>query len=335
MANKFSKKQEIEITTRYTNGEKSTDLAKIFDCCYATILNIVNRNGGKSKTNSEAHSKYTCNDNYFAEINSEDKAYFLGLLYADGCVHNTQPRFLISLQEEDKYILELFKEKIEYNGYLYLRPSEIHKNQYSLEITSSIIKNDLINLGCMPKKSLILTFPTTLQVPELYLNHFIRGVFDGDGSVGLIDRIINGAEYKEQYINFIGSNEFIIGLIEKLNFLDHINKSSTNNGNNIQIFIKNKKDFISMYNYLYKDATIYLNRKYNKFQEALNFLNSKPYFYSGEKISQYSKEGELIKIWNNLNEICDSDLKVRRDSILKCIKEKVKTTSNFIWKLHK
>lgn len=334
MKNKFTKEQEKEITLRYINGEKSTDLSKEFNCAYATILNIVKRNGEKAKSNTEAHTIYHCNNDYFSVIDTEDKAYFLGLLYADGCVHDIQPRFLISLQEEDKYILELFKEKIEYTGYLYLRPSEIYKNQYSLEITSNQLKDNLINLGCVSKKSLILKFPNELQVPKELLHHFIRGVFDGDGSVGITDRLIKGKEYKEQFIQFVGSNDFIDGLSEQLNFLITFNVSPINSGNNKQIAIKSKSDFIKMYEFLYKDATIYLYRKYNKFQEIIEYLNNKPYFYSGESIAQYSKENELIKIWNNLDEICNSDLKVRRDSILKCIRKVVKTTGGFIWKLH-
>jgi hypothetical protein len=335
MKNKFTKEQEKEIILRYINGEKSTDLAKEFKCTYSTILNVIKRNGEKSKSKSEAHVIHHCNENYFTIIDSEDKAYFLGLLYADGCIHNTQPRFLISLQEEDKHILELFKEKIEYTGYLYLRSSEIRKNQYSLEITSEKLKEDLINLGCVSKKSLILQFPNEMQVPIELIHHFIRGVFDGDGSVGVTTRLIKGKEYKEQFIQFIGSNNFIDGLCKQLDFLNRFTISSVNNGNNKQIAIKSKLDFIQMYEFLYKDATIYLHRKYNKFQDILKYLNDKPYYYSGEQIAQYSKENELIKIWNNLDEICNSDLKVRRDSILKCIKGITKTTGNFIWKLYK
>ena len=55
MKNKFTKEQEKEITLRYINGEKSTDLSKEFNCAYATILNIVKRNGENTKSNSEAH----------------------------------------------------------------------------------------------------------------------------------------------------------------------------------------------------------------------------------------------------------------------------------------
>lgn len=335
MKSKFTKEQEKEITFRYVNGEKSTNLAKEFKCHYVTILNIVKRNNEKVKNNSEAHSIYSVNQNYFEKIDTEPKAYFLGLMYADGCIHSTNPRMLISLQEEDKYILELFKEELEFNGYLYFKPCENTKNQFTLEITSQKLKDNLINLGCIPKKSLILKFPNNFQVPNELLHHFIRGYFDGDGSVGITDRLINGKEYKEQFIQFIGSNNFIDGLSKELDFLTKFNTSSTNNENNKQIAIKSKLDFIRMYEFLYKDATIYLHRKYNKFQDILKYLNDKPYFYSGESIAQYSKENELIKVWNNLDEICNSDLKVRRDSILKCIKGKVKITGGFIWKLHK
>ena len=196
------------------------------------------------------------------------------------------------------------------------------------------MKDDLITLGCVSKKSLILQFPNEVQVPKELLHHFIRGVFDGDGSVGITDRVINDKEYKEQFIQFIGSNNFIDGLCKQLSFLSTFNISSVNNGNNKQIAIKSKLDFIKMYEFLYKDTTIYLHRKYNKFQEIIEYLNNKPYYYSGEQIAQYSKENELIKVWNNLDEICNSDLKIRRDSILKCIKEKIKTTGGFIWKLY-
>lgn len=335
MKNKFTKEQEKEITLRYISGEKSTDLSKEFNCAYATILNIVKRNGENTKSYSEAHRIHHCNDNYFSIIDTEEKAYFLGFLYADGCVHSTQPRFLISLQEEDKYILDKFKSELSYTGELYLRMSNSVKNQYALEITSKQLKDDLINLGCVSKKSLILQFPDELQIPKELLHHFIRGVFDGDGGVGITNRLINNKEYKEQFITFIGSNDFIEGLYRKLSFLNTINVSFINKGNNKQLSIKSKLDFIKMYEFLYKDATIYLHRKYNKFQDILKYLNNKPYHYSGEQIAQYSKENELIKIWNNLDEICNSNLKVRRDSILKCIKNKIKTTGGFIWKLYK
>lgn len=296
MAKKFTKEQEQEITLRYKNGEKSTSLAKEFNCAYATVLNIVKRNNEQTKSKSEGRRVYNCNDNYFSLINSEDKAYFLGLLYADGCVHNNQDKFLISLQEEDKYILDLFKTKIEYEGYLYLKPYENTKDQYSLEITSKKLKNDLMNLGCVPKKSLILQFPSENQIPDELIHHFIRGYFDGDGSVGLSSRTINTREYKEQFVQFIGSNDFIKGLSDKLSFLITNNIYSVNNEKNGQLTIKSKSDFTKIYDFMYKDATIYLSRKYDKFKDILDYLESKPYFYGGEKIKQLSKTGEFIKL---------------------------------------
>ena len=81
MKNKFTKEQEKEITLRYINGEKSTDLSKEFNCAYVTILNIVKRNGENTKSNSEAHQINHCTDNYFSIIDTEEKAYFLGFFF--------------------------------------------------------------------------------------------------------------------------------------------------------------------------------------------------------------------------------------------------------------
>ncbi len=337
MSKKFTKEQEEGITERYLLGEKSSNLAKEWNCHYSTILNIVKRNNGKTKTKSESHVLYSKDENYFNCINSEEKAYFLGLLYADGCIHNTKPRFLISLHEDDKYILDKFAENIKYNGQLYKRISKKENNsdQYCLSITSEKIKMDLIKLGCIPKKSLIVQSPTETQVPDKYINHFIRGYFDGDGSVGYTKRIINENSYKEQFAQIVGSCSFIDELILKLDFLEKINVSLVNNGNNKNIQIKNKKDFIEIYNYLYKDATIFLTRKLEKFKEILSFLENKKFIYKNEAIDQFDKELNLIKTWKDLDTLCDSLPLVRRDCVLKCIRGNAKSTSGFIWKLHK
>ena len=335
MVKKFTQEQEALITKLYIEGEKSTILAKKYKCHYVTILNVVKRNGGKIKNYSESHRKIYCNDNYFNKIDTQNKAYFLGLLYADGCVHSTQPRFLISLQEEDSYILENFKEDLQYNGKLYYRPSKNikHKNQVCLEVTSIILKNNLIKLGCIPSKSLSLTFPTEDQVPHHLLNHFIRGYFDGDGSVGKSIRNINNRKYTENFVQFVGSCSFIEGLSNKLNFLKSFNISLINSGKNKNLSIKSKFDIISMYEYLYKDKCCFLTRKYQIFKRVTIHLKNKPYFYSNNAISQYNIKKEFIKNWENLDNLIENIPKLRRDCVLKCIKGELKTTGGFVFKI--
>lgn len=131
--------------------------------------------------------KYKLNENYFEKIDSKDKAYFLGLLFADGCnaISRTQKHcsIIISLQEQDKEILQKFMNIVSPNKPLQLINNINGQKQYRFVINSKKWSNDLIKLGCVPNKSLVLQFPTEKQVPKELQSHFIRGYFDGDGCV--------------------------------------------------------------------------------------------------------------------------------------------------------
>ena len=82
-----------------------------------------------------------------------------------------------------------------------------------LSQTSQKTVNDLKRLGCIENKSLVLTFPTYDQVPEELIYHFIRGYFDGDGSVS-----INSKNYKYAHISIVGTENFIKKLSEYFNY---------------------------------------------------------------------------------------------------------------------
>ena len=317
---------EKEITNRYLSGEKSTDLALEYSCVYSTILNIVKRQGGKSKSYSESHKKYTVDDMFFDEINNEETSYFLGLLYSDGCVHSTFPRFSLSLQIDDFDILETFKEKLKYTGDLYTRKykNKNNKIQKVLSITSERLKTDLIKHGCTSKKSLILKFP---EIDTNLMKHFIRGVFDGDGT-------INYGEKKDCSFDIVGSVDFVDGLYDYLknnHIIDRVYTYYINGSKNKVLSIRCKKELYNMYKYLYKDSTIFLERKKKNYDNIINILNDKKNIYSDEKIEQYDKNNIHIKTWNNISDI-EIFYNIKRDKILKCIRGVIKTSNGYIWK---
>lgn len=129
------------------------------------------------------------NENYFDIIDTPQKAYFLGLLYADGCIsHTTRTSgsicyiMAIALQEDDKYVLEKFRIEMERpNNLLFIRGNDHRKAKFCFTVSGEKIHHDLEKHGCVERKSLILQFPTT--VPEELMSHFIRGYFDGDGCI--------------------------------------------------------------------------------------------------------------------------------------------------------
>ncbi|MCA9381733.1 LAGLIDADG family homing endonuclease [Candidatus Dojkabacteria bacterium] len=216
--------------------------------------------------------KYFIDDDLFSKIDTEFKAYLLGLLYADGSVDVKKNGFSISLQELDKDILLKIKDGLNTKYPIHYHDSRYSKNhkfttKVSLCPTNAKVVQDLIKLGCVPNKSDILKFPTSNQVPCELIHHFIRGYFDGDGTVYITNT---------GYIHFgiISTLEFCTDLLSYLP-CDKVKISKENRSNkNVWYFtVAKRKDVKSIYDYLYKDATIYLQRKYDKFK---NFYLEKP-----------------------------------------------------------
>lgn len=128
--------------------------------------------------------KSNVQDNLFHSIDSEDKAYWLGFLYADGCLSDNT-RISIMLKIEDANHLEKFKNFLCWNGQVKIKP-QFHRCE--LTFRSKEMFTDLVSKGCFPNKSLKLCFPTNDIVPNNFLRDFIRGYVDGDGSLGVLRR---------------------------------------------------------------------------------------------------------------------------------------------------
>lgn len=219
--------------------------------------------------------QYTQDNSLFEKIDNEQKAYWLGFLYADGCVYKCKDKNSISitieLHPKDKYILDIFIKHLKSD-----RKVMVNSRGYvRLEIHSYKMGTDLIRLGCVPRKSTILKFPTKDIVPEKLLNHFIRGYLDGDGCISFCKRkrkdkkcICNICEIK-----FIGTYDMLFGIKQyfksEKNVL--INKHSPKS---CQISFTGKK-YRNFVDSLYKDATVYLKRKKDTWDRYVAYLDSK------------------------------------------------------------
>lgn len=120
------------------------------------------------------------NDNYFSEEN-HNMAYLLGFLASDGTIRKNDNSVKIGLSSVDRDFLLTIKKEIGYQGEL---TDYITSNGFSiseLRFTSKQIKADLAKYNIVPNKTFIYTFPKNLK--REYWIDFIRGYFDGDGSV--------------------------------------------------------------------------------------------------------------------------------------------------------
>lgn len=203
------------------------------------------------------NKKYICNENFFENIDTEEKAYWLGFMYADGCIQRTKECYSvkIDLTKNDKEHIEKFKKSLCSNHIIY-----DYDNYSRLIIISKKMYYDLISKGCVPNKSLILKFPTKEQVPRNLLRHFIRGYFDGDGTINIINRY----KTKQARFQLLGTYDFLKGICDFLyQYVKVININKTRNIYVIQIS-GNKKSKI-IFDLLYTNSTVYLNRKHNKY----------------------------------------------------------------------
>ena len=200
--------------------------------------------------------------NMFKKIDSEQKAYWLGFLEADGCVHSGigDYRIELGLAEKDFHHLEKYRDFIGKNNKISYRNET---NSYRFNFRDKTVHTDLINLGCVPRKSLILCFPTKEQVSDDFLFHFLRGYFDGDGSFW----------YKNSFgLGILSSKNFLEGLKQRYDNFSNLNiyPANYNKPDKAQrIQTSNKQKVNQFLKDIYSNANIYLDRKYQKY---LNYI---------------------------------------------------------------
>jgi len=212
-------------------------------------------------TPSIRSSKLTKNFNFFEIIDSETKAYLLGFLYADGNIAKNSNRISLGVQEQDSYILNALLEHVGGKITKYTYDKENWKDMYYWTLSNNILKRDLIKLGCFPNKSHDgVNFP---EIPDEMVRHFIRGFFDGDGSVGIpyknstaiVIRLFNTDKtFLERIEEFIGKGTWNIT----------IKPMSTIPLYTLRYGVTYTSKIKELF---YNDSTIYLTRKKQKFDD--------------------------------------------------------------------
>ena len=247
------------------------DIGKMFNCSRVHIYNLCKKYNVRVKSKSEARGDayslgkklryHPVNKNFFEKWSNE-MAYVLGFICADGCIGHRLDVLTISQKEIE--ILEKIKRilKAEQNIVHYK-----HQDIYHLPIGSAKIVKDLLKLGITPHKSLTLKLP---NMPLEYTGHFIRGYFDGDGSI-----CKSGNCWRVSFTT--GSDDFIKAIKENLEKMalvsqQKIYKHKTANAYNL--YYHSREDLNKIYNFFYDnytlDNSLYLRRKYGKFVEAVN-----------------------------------------------------------------
>ena len=230
----------------------------------------------------------------FDSMDTEEQFYWLGFLYADGNISKTGNRLELTLALKDIDHLEKFRNFLKLTTEI---KTVLRNGHYAcrLYVRNKHLWRTLNNLGCVPCKSLILEFPKKeiFKNNKMFILHFIRGYVDGDGCLSYY--------WNKQHTSIntqvsIVSTESFLNSIKKLFGNKHgyiHNKSSKDWENKAYQLTFNGAIARKFARYLYEKATIYMQRKYEKYL----------YFCRLEEESSLRKSSKIGEGWDANTEV--------------------------------
>ena len=215
----------------------------------------------------EKRVKHTFDFNYFDSIDTEEKAYWLGFIWADGYISSSPLKlfgkkaytFELSLKLEDKNHLKKLQKELNTE-----RPILTNNNRCRLLVNSKHFWETLNNYGCTPNKSLTLKFPNiNIFKSKDLIRHFMRGYFDGDGCISYTNK-----EHTTLNMQLLGTKDFLQIFIQNLpeDLQDFTLRHNHNNDKELTYLINTSSNkAYKFFKFLYENSNIYLERKYSRF----------------------------------------------------------------------
>lgn len=292
----LTEEQELEIIRLYENDIITKEIKEKFNISNDTIRKVLRKHKKEPIYSLNKHQRarlYQYNERIFENMDTPEKAYWLGLLMGDGCISKGR---VISLGLID---LELIKNFIKFLGnesinIITIKPRNINqKPMYYVKINSKKMTIDLSRYGLIERKS----YRTSISehIPKDFIKFYILGYSDADGSVcnsknGVRFTIASCSnlilEQIKQYLETEGINRIKIVRIKFKNDSDKYYSV---------LCIRAKQEIIKLFNLLYNGApSIFLQRKYNKFLEVKN----RPRIVKYNNFSKYigvTKSNQKIK----------------------------------------
>lgn len=251
MGKKKTELYEKAKTYYLENNESVTKIAKLFNIDRG-MLSLYLKKQGIEVINKQ--NQTTIIENYFEIIDDEHKAYWLGFFFADGNVSSKTNNLEISLKLSDKEHLEKLAKDINFTNNI-----SCDSVRCRLCFANKKMKEDLIDKGCVPAKSLILKPPK--NIPDNLIIHFIRGYFDGDGCISFTQNKAHRPQFSllgtEEFLNFIALN--LIGTTKKLRMNHGSDKT--------WVLEYSGQTSRSILEKMYEGSTVYLERKYERYQK--------------------------------------------------------------------
>ena len=263
----------------YTNQKMSlADIGKKIGASAAGVLKILRKTNIRTRSVGEAVRQYQLDEHFFDVVDTEEKAYFLGFLYADGC--NQMEHFwsvVLSLELADQEILHklaalVYKDPEDATAQVKIhnREAEGKDIETALYMNSKHMCEQLMKLGCVSRKTFKLVYPDWM--PTDLHRHFVRGYFDGDGT-------INNETEMQSGCKIVSTSSFLEGVKEVCRIDCTLFKHSKDNDKDTyELYYSGNRNQLLFLHWIYSGATIYLQRKYDaylRFCEKMRTIDEK------------------------------------------------------------
>lgn len=270
----LSKEQEKEVIELYNSRIQIKELSIKFKVGRTAITSILKRNDIELPGNRI----YTLDEHFLDEIDTREKAYVLGLFFADG--NNSGKEISIGLIEPDKELLLKIRELFKSNRPLYFdnrkEKWENRNNIYQLSFYSQYLSKQASKHGFVKCKTFKIKFPKHLK--QEFYSDFIRGYFDGDGSFSFHEYSNGKRKMGTMSFSIIGTKSFCKS-IQKIIKKETGSNSSIYQANGSDVRVKSlqvggNKQVQKVMNWLYKNSALYMERKRAKYNGVIQKINN-------------------------------------------------------------
>lgn len=257
----FTQDQLVDIYFKYENNWSQQKIAQFYSVSRTVIKRILNQSDLLLRQRTK---KYYNDDDIFEEINTSEKAYWLGFLAADGCNYQREHNasVILNLHQKDLEHLQKFRQfcnsQAEIKLYTFDRGYSNNTPMAKIIINSKKMSQDLYNKGIVPNKSLILDKP---NISEQYYLPYILGYFDGDGCIG------KTSQYNNYCVSVQGTKETLEWINSLLNISSKLEKRNNTNKNSFYIRCGGTQKPYQILKQLYDSCETHLERKFKLFQE--------------------------------------------------------------------
>lgn len=256
--------EEIALIIKLSPTHSQREIASKINKSQVTVGKILKKNGLSFKKSRLNMSKINLDVNYFFNIDTPEKSYWLGYICADGSINRYNNK--LTLVSKDKEVCEKFKTAIKsqhkISSYTYF-DTRTNRNysSFSIQITNELFVTNLIKHGVTNEKSKRLFFP---KIKQEFYPFFIGGLYDGDGSIAK-------RKSGNYVVSLISTKELLLFLqnflIVKLNLNKTKIQKVADKMNVYKLFIQNKKDINNLLSYIYaENYGFFLQRKLNSFK---------------------------------------------------------------------